>query len=66
MFKQTYIQDSSTLAVPVLTYSHHEIHGGSSFFIREFTDVANDADREYIIATPNTTKWCHFVIQVSI
>lgn len=57
--------DSSTHAMESIDYAHHEVHGGS-----HFTFTARDADldtaqtMEYLIVTPDTTKWAHLILTV--
>lgn len=56
--------DSSTHAMETITYSHHEIHGGSSFTCHYNNDVTNIGEMTVIaFNTPNTTKWVHVVVE---
>ncbi len=58
--------DDSTNALNIVDYVHHEIHGGSHYFIEDFqTGVANAATIEFVITTPDTDKHAHmtFVIE---
>ena len=58
--------DASTNTLNVISYEHHEIHSGS-----HYTFTVHDADADvndtlgFIITTPNTTKWCHLVIDAA-
>lgn len=54
--------DNSTLALNTIDYSHHEIHSGSSFFIREVDTLASGTAKTFVIITPNTTKWAHMIL----
>ena len=56
--------DASTNAITTIEYEHHEIHGGSAYYV---IYSALRADTEFIevrIQTPDTTKWAHMVINV--
>ena len=56
--------DSATNAQTVITYPHHEIHGGSAYFV-SYSRLAADAEMiELRIKTPDTTKWAHMVIEI--
>jgi len=56
--------DSSTHAIEVIEYEHHEIHGGSSFTCHYENDVTNIGEMTAIaFNTPNTTKWGHLIIE---
>ena len=55
--------DSSTRALEVIEYEHHEIHSGSSFHVGYSVVTANsDNDVTAIMfKTSDTTKWIHVV-----
>lgn len=54
--------DSSTHALEVINYEHHEVHSGSSFMANYSNDVTNIGEMTVIaFNTPNTTKWAHLV-----
>lgn len=62
--------DSSTEAATTISYPHHEIHSGSSFFVNY--SVASlgamttpDDAITLTFTTPNTTKWGHFTFSAS-
>jgi hypothetical protein len=44
----------------VVDIGHHEIHEGDTFTFCEVISLGNGASQDYIITTPNTTKWAHF------
>lgn len=54
--------DDATGAVETIDYAHHEVHSG-----RHFTFSAYDSDLdiggtlEFIVTTPDTTRWSHLV-----
>lgn len=56
--------DKSTNATNTIDYAHHEIHGGSAFFVVYSALKADTETIEVRIATPDTTKWAHMIIQV--
>ena len=52
--------DGSTFATNTIDYSHHEIHGGSSYHAHYGQFVSDTNDRSIItFRTPNTTKYLH-------
>ena len=53
--------DASTFSLQTLSYEHHEIHGGSHYYIEGHVSL-DDAGVFYAkLMTPDTTKWSHFV-----
>ena len=56
--------DKSTRAITTIEYEHHEIHGGSHYFID--TVVSRNINHVFDIqwTTPNTTKEAHFTFDV--
>lgn len=52
--------DSTTGALEVIDYAHHEIHSGSSFVYTGYATLAASAVQNLLIITPDTTKWAHF------
>lgn len=56
--------DGITYGIMTVDYPHHEIHSGDSYVIKEGIQL-NNSSKEYLITTPNTTKWSHMVISVS-
>jgi hypothetical protein len=58
------VADASTNAIATITYTHHEIHGGSAYYVL-YSALANTAGTISIrIGTPNTTKWAHMVFDI--
>jgi len=51
--------DASTEVLETIDYAHHEIHSGSHYFIKNWIEITA-ATYEFLIITPNTTKWGHF------
>ena len=51
--------DSSTRALNVIDYEHHEVHAGSHFFIASGQTLASGVTSNLLIVTPDTTKWTH-------
>lgn len=53
--------DSATHALETVDYAHHEMHGGSHYFIKTFlADTGGAGSTSYFaFTTPNTTKWVH-------
>ena len=69
-FKQTLVtsdgstmEDSTTESLKMITSPHHEIHEGDRYVVQEGI-VLNGASKEYLITTPDTTKWAHLTIDV--
>lgn len=56
-------RDSATQAIEVVEYSHHEIHGGSSYTTCKIFTHGVGASPNILVVTPNTTKWAHFQFQ---
>ncbi len=58
--------DSSTHTLQTIEYEHHEIHSGSSFTCNYENTTTNIGEMTVIaFNTPNTTKWIHFVADIS-
>ena len=60
--------DKTTHALNIVDYAHHEIHGGSSYtaHVNNITANADDARTLVGFYTPDTTKWLHMVIHVTV
>ena len=52
-------KDRSTGAATTIEYPHHEVHSGSHFMYTDAVELGSGAVQEYLITTPNTTKWAH-------
>jgi len=59
--------DNLSDVIKTISYSHHEIHGGSSYTAHFSNTTTNDDDHRTVIGieTPDTVKWCHFVATVA-
>lgn len=57
-------QDKGTRAINTIDYAHHEIHSGSHFMYTDCLPLASAATQDYLITTPNTTKWSHMSFEV--
>ena len=62
--------DNSTYARTIIDYVHHEIHGGSGFYVMySVASLGAMTTPDDMITldwtTPNTAKWGHFVFSVS-
>ena len=53
--------DRSTNALNTIDYAHHEIHAGSHFMYTDAVELASGATQDYLITTPDTTKWAHML-----
>ena len=53
--------DSSTRAMNIIEYAHHEVHGGSAFSINYVEDLAAAKSSTNIFVTPLSTKEVHVV-----
>jgi hypothetical protein len=58
-------EDRTTLATSTMEYEHHEVHNGSHFFHSDFDTLASGASIEYVLTTPNTTKWAHLTVSMT-
>ncbi|NTU69325.1 hypothetical protein HGB13_00635 [bacterium] len=57
-------KDTSTGSVSVIDYPHHEIHAGDHFLYADCLTLASAGTQDYLITTPNTTKWSHLSWEV--
>ena len=56
----------STLALNVMNYEHHEIHGGSHFMIADYAlNQAAAAEIDFVMTTPDSGKWSHMTVGFS-
>ena len=61
----SWMVDGITDAIVTITYEHHEIHGGSFFYVKGFDADMDDGDTiDFQITTPNTRKWTHMDFEV--
>jgi len=56
-----YSVDKSTWATTTIEYEHHEIHGGSHYYICDSVSLGNAASIDLTVQTPNTSKWAHML-----
>jgi len=56
--------DSSTRTFQIIDYAHHEIHAGSHFMYTDAVELASAATQDYLITTPDTTKWAHILFDM--
>ena len=56
-------QDVTTGAMACLDYEHVEIHSGDHYFIKDWTDIPGSSTVDFLVVTPNTTKWAHMIIE---
>ena len=55
--------DKSTSSLQTIDYAHHEIHAGSNFFYTDSVELGSAGVQNYLITTPDTTKWAHLTFQ---
>lgn len=56
--------DNLTNAIETIDYEHHEIHGGSHFYLCGFETIADTVEIDFAVTTPNTTKWSHMTFDI--
>jgi len=56
--------DASTHTVQTIEYEHHEIHAGSHYFICGFETLADNAETNFAITTPNSEKETHMTFDI--
>jgi len=56
--------DDSTASIQTIDYEHHEIHGGSHYFVVSYADLTNGQVLDFTWQMPNTTKWIHWIFQI--
>jgi len=57
--------DGATNSLQTVDYEHHEIHGGSHYFVVGYVDLANAHVLDFTWQMPNTTKWIHWTWHIS-
>ena len=58
--------DETTRSVNTIGYEHHEIHSGSHYFICDYdSSIAINETIQFVVTTPNTTKWTHLILDFS-
>jgi len=58
--------DSSTWAVNIIDYAHHEVHGGSAYWAYKTVTLGNAEVSGIGITTPDTTKWAHLLLKIDL
>lgn len=58
--------DASTHTLQIIGYEHHEIHGGSHYFVSNVVDLGVGDYFDLQITTPNTTAWAHFYFTIEV
>ena len=58
--------DKYTRSIQTIEYEHHEIHAGSSFTCSYDAEIANGANLDLLIVTPNTTSWAHLTYEIDV
>jgi len=58
---QVPVIDPITHALITINYEHHELHEGDSFTSSHAVELTNGQAFDFLIVTPDTTKWAHFV-----
>ena len=56
--------DGSTETIQVIDYEHHEIHGGSHYFLSGVNDLSINEVYDVQFTTPDTTKEIHFTFSL--
>jgi len=52
--------EPTTNSVKTIDYSHAELHAGEHYYYTDAVELDSAAVQNYLITTPNTTKWAHF------
>jgi hypothetical protein len=56
--------DLSTHTLQTIDYAHHEVHAGSHFMYTDSFELGSAATQDYLIVTPDTTKWAHMLFDM--
>lgn len=59
-------KDNTTNSIKTIDYAHHEIHDGSAFTASYKADIANSANLDLLIVTPDSTKYAHFTYVIEV
>lgn len=57
--------DPTSGSIVASSYEHYEIHSGNAFYCHDVINLGSAATQDFLITTPNTTKWAHFEYQSS-
>ena len=58
--------DPSTQSLQIMDYEHHEIHGGSHYFVVGYQDLSVNQVLDFTWLMPNTTKWIHWTFELDV
>jgi len=58
--------DTTSRSVYMIDLAHARAHDGEAYTIKDTTDLSGNAVRDIQITTPNTTKWLHLIVHVSV
>jgi len=56
--------DASTNSLQIVDYAHHEIHGGSHYYVKSYDELGSTDTVEFVITIPNTTTWAHLLFSL--
>jgi len=56
--------DTITHALTTISYEHHEIHDGDTFHVTDVIAMSNGQVVDYLVTTPDTTRWAHFGYEI--
>jgi hypothetical protein len=51
--------DEETGANVSMDFAHFKVHSGDHFMYTDSVEIASGGTQDYLITTPNTTKWAH-------
>ena len=57
--------DGATNTLQTIEYEHHEIHGGTHFYICDFETLNSGATADFAVTTPAGSKWSHMIFEVN-
>jgi len=58
--------DGVTTALKIVDYAHHEVHSGSSFTTSYIADIANGANLDLLIVTPDSLAYAHLFYELDV
>ena len=56
--------DLSTNSLQIVDYPHHEIHGGSHFYLEGYATLGVAGTLFVKLVTPDLGKWSHFTCEI--
>lgn len=57
--------DGYTEALETIDYEHHEVHGGSHYFVVSYADLSINNVLDFTWQMPNTARWTHWTWKIS-